>query len=227
MIQQPSARGSLSSDLMDASLYELVVDMIDMLLERANLNLDEIPSNMPNQTAIRETLAYDQKRIFQQTSSSLKKPQLDFLSDIDNSRTRPFLPKLRTKPNSHPNSPLDQTEHALDVTSEEQLTYLGPKTYHVHPYELEIKEFSKNIPVMRSDFEKIPNLKSQMPTAGLDSFPLEYIETRQHLFDMIQEIENVSEIAVDLEHHDYRTYQGLTCLMQVSELGHPAHPLIS
>lgn len=28
--------------------------------------------------------------------------------------------------------------------------------------------------------------------------------------------DSVIEIAVDLEHHSYRTYQGITCLMQVS-----------
>lgn len=32
---------------------------------------------------------------------------------------------------------------------------------------------------------------------------------REHLL-------TVEEIAVDLEHHSYRTYQGFTCLMQVS-----------
>ncbi|CAF4275907.1 unnamed protein product, partial [Rotaria sordida] len=33
---------------------------------------------------------------------------------------------------------------------------------------------------------------------------------------MIDHIENQSELAIDLEHHSYRSYQGFTCLMQIS-----------
>lgn len=33
---------------------------------------------------------------------------------------------------------------------------------------------------------------------------------------MLQELKKAKEIAVDLEHHDFRTYTGLVCLMQVS-----------
>jgi exosome complex exonuclease RRP6 len=33
---------------------------------------------------------------------------------------------------------------------------------------------------------------------------------------MLEELKNAKEIAVDLEHHDFRTYTGLVCLMQIS-----------
>ncbi|CAF4367933.1 unnamed protein product [Rotaria magnacalcarata] len=33
---------------------------------------------------------------------------------------------------------------------------------------------------------------------------------------MNDHIENQSELAIDLEHHSYRSYQGFTCLMQIS-----------
>jgi exosome complex exonuclease RRP6 len=33
---------------------------------------------------------------------------------------------------------------------------------------------------------------------------------------MITQLRDAKEIAVDLEHHDYRTYTGILCLMQIS-----------
>lgn len=33
---------------------------------------------------------------------------------------------------------------------------------------------------------------------------------------MLKELRQASEIAVDLEHHDYRSYYGFVCLMQIS-----------
>ena len=33
---------------------------------------------------------------------------------------------------------------------------------------------------------------------------------------MMQELREESELAVDLEHHRYRSYQGFTCLVQIS-----------
>jgi len=36
-------------------------------------------------------------------------------------------------------------------------------------------------------------------------------EMRKHLYG-----EGVREVAIDLEHHNYRSYQGFTCLMQIS-----------
>lgn len=34
---------------------------------------------------------------------------------------------------------------------------------------------------------------------------------------MVRKLNGATEIAVDLEHHSFRTFQGLTCLMQLSD----------
>lgn len=36
------------------------------------------------------------------------------------------------------------------------------------------------------------------------------------LTEMAEHLDRVNEFAVDLEHHSYRSFQGFTCLMQVS-----------
>ena len=53
---------------------------------------------------------------------------------------------------------------------------------------------------------------------GLDHTPFLFVETEESLAEMAEYLqhEDSKEIAVDLEHHSYRSYQGFTCLMQVS-----------
>ena len=50
----------------------------------------------------------------------------------------------------------------------------------------------------------------------LDTTNLTYIDTVEGLNSLILKLKNVKEIAVDLEHHSYRSFQGFLCLMQIS-----------
>lgn len=43
-----------------------------------------------------------------------------------------------------------------------------------------------------------------------------WVDTEETLEEMIDELKQATEIAVDLEHHDTRSYIGFTCLMQIS-----------
>lgn len=43
-----------------------------------------------------------------------------------------------------------------------------------------------------------------------------WVDTKKTLDEMIDELKQATEIAVDLEHHDARSYIGFTCLMQIS-----------
>lgn len=42
------------------------------------------------------------------------------------------------------------------------------------------------------------------------------VDTPEALVAMLQDLKAAKEIAIDLEHHDQRSYVGFTCLMQVS-----------
>jgi exosome complex exonuclease RRP6 len=78
----------------------------------------------------------------------------------------------------------------------------------MHPYVEEIKtlEYPKRL------FQK------QEPQKYL---PLEetkaiWVDNPEQLFAMWQELKNAKEIAVDLEHHDQRSFIGFVCLMQIT-----------
>ncbi|KAJ4980150.1 hypothetical protein NE237_010930 [Protea cynaroides] len=50
----------------------------------------------------------------------------------------------------------------------------------------------------------------------LESTPFKLVEEVKDLKELAAKLQNVDEFAVDLEHNQYRSFQGMTCLMQIS-----------
>jgi len=42
------------------------------------------------------------------------------------------------------------------------------------------------------------------------------VATEKELRELAKKLDSQAEFAVDLEHHDYRSFLGFTCLMQIS-----------
>lgn len=128
-------------------------------------------------------------------NKNIPRPQDQFNEKIDNSY-RPFEPIIRVKPNA--SVPLN-----LDVERDEQ-----GNEFYTHPYEYEIQQFhvDSSLLVCHDPIEP----------PDLNSTPIMKVETVQELEAMCQHIESQNEFAVDVEHHSYRSYQGLTCLLQIS-----------
>uniref|UniRef100_A0A6G1SN18 Exosome complex component 10 homolog n=1 Tax=Aceria tosichella TaxID=561515 RepID=A0A6G1SN18_9ACAR len=128
-------------------------------------------------------------------NKNIPRPQDHFLHKIDNSY-RPFEPIIKEKPNA--SVPLN-----LNVEYDEH-----GNEYYAHPYEYEIQHF-------RVDQSLLSHCEPIMPP-DLNSTPIIKVETIQELEAMCHHIEEQTEFAVDVEHHSYRSYQGLTCLVQIS-----------
>ncbi|KNH07285.1 ribosomal RNA processing protein [Perkinsela sp. CCAP 1560/4] len=78
----------------------------------------------------------------------------------------------------------------------------------LHPYYEYIQSWVIT-PVHLEDCEEIP-FKSLAET------PLVYVSELIQLKEMIEELQKKDVVAVDLEHHQFHSYLGLTCLMQIS-----------
>ena len=50
----------------------------------------------------------------------------------------------------------------------------------------------------------------------LQDTPLTFVDTLPTLEAMVQHLSAAKEVAVDLEHHQYRSFSGFTCLIQIS-----------
>ncbi|XVF30738.1 hypothetical protein REPUB_Repub16aG0084400 [Reevesia pubescens] len=77
----------------------------------------------------------------------------------------------------------------------------------VHPLEkLSVMDFvDKNI----ADIEPVK-------PPSIESTPFRLVEEVKDLKELAAKLRSVNEFAVDLEHNQYRSFQGLTCLMQIS-----------
>jgi len=55
-----------------------------------------------------------------------------------------------------------------------------------------------------------------IPPVPLEDNDVIWVDNHNALLAMVDDLKQASEIAVDLEHHDYRSYHGFVCLMQIS-----------
>lgn len=77
-----------------------------------------------------------------------------------------------------------------------------------HPYETEIL----NMKYPPKTYE----IRDPIPYQPIEKAPAIWVDTYEGVLEMLEELKQAEEIAVDLEHHDLRTYQGLLSLMQIS-----------
>ncbi|KAF8672592.1 hypothetical protein HU200_049279 [Digitaria exilis] len=91
-------------------------------------------------------------------------------------------------------------EHGLLERSED-----GTRT--VHPLE--------KVPIEQLIDRNVPDSEPVKPPA-LGDTPFTFVEDLKTLELLATKLKNSTEFAVDLEHNHYRSFQGLTCLMQIS-----------
>lgn len=135
-------------------------------------------------------------------NANISKPQLQFQVKPDNFPTTPWKPILTEKP--HAKVPLDESLTIIQGTN-------GSKQYK-HPYETEIKEMEYPGHV----YQKAAPIPYQ-PVEGTSAI---FVDTFEGVLEMLEQLKEAKEIAVDLEHHDFRTYTGLVSLMQISTRTH-------
>ena len=170
-----------------AGSYDDVVDAGDECLENVSLALDSNSSDSI------------QSQLSMLSPSQLLKYNYPFLQSRDNSSS-PFIPLLTHKPNAK--IPLDPDLIALQRRPE-----IG-KVYRKHPYQYELEQLQMT--------ERYAEVKEPVPPCEFDTTPYEFVTTKDQLNALIEYLHGVTEIAIDLEHHSTRSYQGITCLMQIS-----------
>ncbi|KAL8735633.1 MAG: hypothetical protein Q9166_000802 [cf. Caloplaca sp. 2 TL-2023] len=180
-----------------------IVDIVDNLLEKADACFDEFTGVIKKLTPSHHNEApiADPKRPLswrEYRLQNIPKPQLLFRTVPKNDETTPFKPLLQSKP------------HA--VVSLEDSLVMAPgqdgSPHYSHPYENEIIQSTyPDTAYMQS--EPIPYLPFESTTAI-------WVDTPEAVQDMLRELKNAKEIAVDVEHHEIHTYVGLVSLMQIS-----------
>lgn len=202
-----------NTDIELASSSELnwkpISDILDSIFEKIDIAFDKATK--------KTTTSTDQYTYLEEGSDDLKaagkrtqKPQLNFKTPVNNTEKTPFKPKLTSKPNAL--VPLDQCDQ-LVTPSTQDLDSSNPEDsidppYYPQPYSQEIDQ--QPYP------ESILTHTDPIPFKDWNSTSAIWVDSVKTLNEMIESLKDCTEIAVDLEHHDYRTYYGLVCLMQIS-----------
>jgi exosome complex exonuclease RRP6 len=208
---------ALSDDMTDSYFYDQVADTIDALLDQASTALNsQLASNKSESfvTTAKQSLHLNKERILQENVKDIPKPQDAFLPDIDNLRTTPFKPKMKTKYHQREEYKFEERV-LLEEDEDNENEVANPdivNTYFPHPYEYEL--LNLEFPAW---------LVSPLSSDFIISFPdpnrpCQFIDKEKEFFAFIQELSKETLIAIDLEHHSFRSFQGLTCLMQISSL---------
>jgi exosome complex exonuclease RRP6 len=79
---------------------------------------------------------------------------------------------------------------------------------HQHPYETEILQLKYPASVYQK--------ADPIPYQPVETSSAIFVDTLEGVLEMLEELKSATEIAVDLEHHDTRSYVGLVSLMQIS-----------
>ncbi|KAM8927513.1 exosome complex component 10 [Pelodytes ibericus] len=221
--------------------FDLLVDANDVVLEKVGILLDDVSGVNRNQQPILPAGLQAPKTIIsswnRKTGDSNKKhksetfrllhaknilrPQLKFKEKIDNSNT-PFVPKLFVKPNAQKPLPdvlrnrrerlLRPEDHdvppALADFIHQQRVKQTEDDMFVHPYQYELDRFAPAETLLEK-----PEMKLFLP---LQDVPCHFVTALDELVGLNEKLLKCSEFAVDLEHHSYRSFLGLTCLMQIS-----------
>lgn len=197
-----------------------VVDVLDGLLERADTCLDtwqatggrEPEKEAPEAQAM-EGVEATGSSIVPATATPKKtgekvprnldipKPQQFFETATNNQPTDAFVPILTSKPWATVSlkDSLAERSPYNDITGSAQWAH--PYQTEIEQYQFPASVYTKAAPIPYSDFETT--------SATL-------VDTPEAMYEMLEELKQASEIAVDLEHHDYRSYIGLVSLMQIS-----------
>uniref|UniRef100_A0A8C6Q6R4 Exosome complex component 10 n=1 Tax=Nothobranchius furzeri TaxID=105023 RepID=A0A8C6Q6R4_NOTFU len=219
--------------------FDLVVDSNDVILERAGILLDEADGVNRSQKPVMPVGFQPPKIVVsswnRKGSSSgsrsetfrllhaknIARPQLKFKEKVDNSNT-PFVPKIFIKPNSLKALPSYFTNKQirkerpedLDVPAaladfiHQQRTQEHVEDMFAHPYQYELDHL-----IVPESLLSKPEPQMYKPLAETN---LTFVDSLEDLVTLNEKLCKSSEFAVDLEHHSYRSFLGLTCLMQVS-----------
>lgn len=200
-------------------ILEMLADANDQLLERIGMHLDEAAGLKkdidPVLIEVKSTVVQDRpisgswnrslasgkstsNPVKLWTAMNITRPQLAFKDMIDNSAKTPFIPRLQEKPHS-----LKPLSILIEYSDQNEEVYSHPYVFEIDNFKMPPRQLENC-----SGVNTRPHQESQV----------EFVDTKKKLLDMIQQLKKYPEIGVDLEAHTYRTFQGITCLIQISSI---------
>ncbi|XP_076859303.1 exosome complex component 10 [Brachyhypopomus gauderio] len=216
--------------------FDLVVESNDVILEKVGILLDEASGVSRSQPVMpagyqppkivvsswnRKGDGHGKETFCLLQARNIQRPQLKFKEKVDNSNM-PFISKIFIKPNATKPLPSYFTNKHLRKERPEDLDVPAALADFIHqmrtqehmddmfshPYQHELERL-----VMPESLGHKPEPQMYKPLAETSCT---FIDTLEDLVALNEKLAKTTEFAVDLEHHSYRSFLGITCLMQIS-----------
>jgi exosome complex exonuclease RRP6 len=202
-------------DITSTVFYDQISETIDSLLDKSDISLQKCVGSTS-----RASLLWSKDAVVRENVREMVKPQLAFLFDIDNRRDSLFHPKFKIKYNKTRDYLFEERQQStssllFSSSLNEDDNAFGGSRYFVHPYEEEIASLDSSSWILSSSSDLLGENSVTFPDP---SRQFTFISSSDQLDSLIEELSPQKIIAIDLEHHSYRSFLGLTCLMQLSTL---------
>jgi len=194
-----------------ATIRLSVKETVEDCIREAEVSIDKIIFSRLPISKPKNLLKYEKtQEIIKLTNNEIKKPQEQYT--IDNSYNS-FIPLIHKK--YFTTYPIPEEIICLQKTiTNRNISLKDVKNVIVnypHPYTRELMELRHTIEEL-----SIPIKDSEFNEKNIADTPFKYVTLISELKELEEELNNVPEFAVDLEHHFFRSYLGLTCLVQIS-----------
>ncbi|KAJ4971772.1 hypothetical protein NE237_004871 [Protea cynaroides] len=206
-------------------VYDWLANVNDEVIERCDVSVDEFHRRRKKEGegggAVRSIYSEDEflfvYRKKEGGSRNMENEDWHYSSALTSvnvaSRDKKTTGPKPRQPFHIPTIPRPQDEYKIMVNNSNQpfehvrLRRSEDESRYIHPLEeLSVYDFvDRNIRDVEPD--KLP---------PLETTPFKLVEEVKDLKELTVKLENVDEFAVDLEHNRYRSFQGTTCLMQIS-----------
>lgn len=233
---------SLSSLTVDDQLFDKTMETTDEALDYFNRALDNARGIEDAVVPVTGALGHsDAQRLGLKKNNpsalDIDKPQLAFPDyPIDNSDA-PFIPPLTKQQQRNDNKKRKQKRLCTDDqnknneddstmvsqylrtlyknNNENNVNSLTPIERPPHPYEEEINKACEDMKTYHNsnNFSGDTNIMVYKP---LKETPFTFITTEEQLTEAMKRISKATELAIDLENHSVRSFQGFICLIQIS-----------
>lgn len=207
-VNEESLKLKLSlEDVKSEVTWNAVANVLDNVFEKIDIEFDNARrgKSAASSVSVVTNLEDGLEDTDGKTPKRISKPQADFKTPVDNSETHPFKPLLTLKP--HALIPLEECLQLEKPQQDETTEEIDPEFYpQPYTHEISVQPYPETI------LEKT----EPIPSRDWAETQATYVDSVSALNEMVEKLKGASEIAVDLEHHDYRTFYGLVCLMQIS-----------
>ncbi|CAL9736526.1 exosome complex exonuclease Rrp6p [Monosporozyma servazzii] len=191
-------------DQLEGPGWKDYTNFIDNLFEKSDRSIDILNnSNTKQQTGSQfqylDDMTGGENAGGDASDKRILKPQLNFKTPVDNSESHPFKPLLTSKP--HALKSFEEVMKVIDDTDQVPMHYPQP-----YEYEIDHQDYNNDILLV----------KDPIPSKPWNDTEAIWIDKPEQIPNLVKDFAKYKELAIDLEHHDFRTYYGIVCLMQIS-----------